>query len=342
MTFREAQSDSARVLGPHRLEAEPLSPREFVFMVIRKLEYLMALAREGHFARAAAACHVSQPALSAGIQQLELELGVSIVKRGQRFQGFTEQGEVVLAWANRLAVECERLHLELRDMSAKLSGTLRIGVLNSAIPLASILTLAFERKYPKIGLRVTAQNAHEIQQGLENFSLDVAITFLHDKLRRFSRTQLLYSHEYDLLIRRGANKLSGRESVGWEEIKQIPLCLLTEEIETLGSEVGQILAENQRGLPHIDTTSMYVLMDHVRTGKWASILPHTVQILIAGDNELEAIPLRRAGNAAPEVGIAIPQREPASHLAEAFFEVAISREVTKRLHDSMHSAHAAA
>src|SRR5579863_2594139 len=114
-------------------------------MVIRKLEYLMALAKEGHFARAAAACHVSQPALSAGIQQLEIELGVMIVKRGQRFQGFTEQGEAVLAWENRLAVECDRLHLELRDLSAKLSGKLRVGVLNSAIPLASILTLPFEQ-----------------------------------------------------------------------------------------------------------------------------------------------------------------------------------------------------
>lgn len=55
----------------------------------------MALAKEGHFARAAAACHVSQPTLSAAIQQLEAELGVPIVQRGQRFQGLTQGGRLV-------------------------------------------------------------------------------------------------------------------------------------------------------------------------------------------------------------------------------------------------------
>jgi len=56
-------------------------------MLLRQLEYLCALAREGHFGRAAAACHVSQPALSAGIRKLEAELRLQIVQRGQRFEG---------------------------------------------------------------------------------------------------------------------------------------------------------------------------------------------------------------------------------------------------------------
>ena len=64
----------------------------------------MALAKEGHFARAAAACHVSQPTLSAAIQQLEAELGVPIVKRGQRFQGLTEEGRLVIEAAQRMAL----------------------------------------------------------------------------------------------------------------------------------------------------------------------------------------------------------------------------------------------
>ena len=83
-------------------------------MLGRKLEYLIALSKEAHFARAAAVCHVSQPTLSAAIQQLEAELGIQIVKRGQRFQGFTEQGELVLAAAQHMALECDRLHQKLR------------------------------------------------------------------------------------------------------------------------------------------------------------------------------------------------------------------------------------
>ena len=65
-------------------------------MLLRQLEYLNALAREGHFGRAAEACHVSQPALSAGIRKLETELRVQIVQRGQRFEGFTPEGTQLL------------------------------------------------------------------------------------------------------------------------------------------------------------------------------------------------------------------------------------------------------
>jgi len=65
-------------------------------MFIRQLEYLVTLAREKHFARAAEACHVSQPALSSAIRTLEAELGLGIVERTRRFVGFTEDGERVL------------------------------------------------------------------------------------------------------------------------------------------------------------------------------------------------------------------------------------------------------
>jgi len=85
-------------------------------MIIRKLEYLIALAREGHFGRAAQACHVSQPTLSAALRQLEAELGVMVLKRSQRYSGLTERGERVLVFTQHMAVECEHLrrHLESR------------------------------------------------------------------------------------------------------------------------------------------------------------------------------------------------------------------------------------
>ena len=95
----------------------------------------MALAKERHFARAAAACHVSQPTLSAAIQQLEAELGVPIVKRGQRFQGLTNEGRLVMEAAQRMVSERDRLRQLLRERHDGFSGTLRIGVLGSTVPL---------------------------------------------------------------------------------------------------------------------------------------------------------------------------------------------------------------
>ena len=69
--------------------------------MIDKLEFFIALAREKHFGRAAELCGVTQPTLSAGIKQLEGQLGVMLVMRGSRFQGLTPEGVQVLRWARR-------------------------------------------------------------------------------------------------------------------------------------------------------------------------------------------------------------------------------------------------
>ena len=71
-------------------------------MLLRQLSYLVALAKERHFARAAASCNITQPALSAAIRHLEEELGVMLVERDKRFNGFTPEGQEVLLWARRM------------------------------------------------------------------------------------------------------------------------------------------------------------------------------------------------------------------------------------------------
>jgi DNA-binding transcriptional LysR family regulator len=295
----------------------------------RKLEYLVALAKEGHFARAASACHVSQPTLSAAIQQLEAELGVQIVKRGQRFQGFTKQGELVLAAARRMALEYDRLRQDLRDRSNEFSGMLRIGVLGSVIPLLKTFTIPFRRCYPDVNLRVTILNSFDVQQAFEESSLDIAITYLDKALRRYNRTRVLYTEEYELLIRKGA-AFSGRESVSWEELGQLPLCLLPPETNIFGVREAALLNAALSKTSHIITSAVWMVMDHVRTGNWASVLPRPVRIMISGDDELEAIPLPMAGKPV-SVAIAIPHREPVSPVAQAFFEVATSDEALRTL-----------
>ena len=64
--------------------------------MLDKLDFILALARERHFGRAAEACGVTQPTLSAGVKQLEEQMGVLLVNRGSRFQSFTPEGERVL------------------------------------------------------------------------------------------------------------------------------------------------------------------------------------------------------------------------------------------------------
>ena len=87
-------------------------------MDIRQLQYLVALAREKHFTRAASACNVTQPTLSGRIRQLELELGIPIVERGQRYQGLTTEGERVLTSGNFLVDSESRLKAAISAMGA--------------------------------------------------------------------------------------------------------------------------------------------------------------------------------------------------------------------------------
>jgi DNA-binding transcriptional LysR family regulator len=295
----------------------------------RKLEYLMALAKEGHFARAAAACHVSQPTLSAAIQQLEAELGVPIVQRGQRFQGLTKEGRLVMEAAQRMAGERDRLRQLLRSERAAGTGTLRIGVLGSAIPLLKTLILPFSERFPDVNLHVVLQSPFNVQQAFEAASTDVAITYLDQGLRRYSRTHVLYTEQYDLLIRKGT-PFSGRKAAAWEDLTRLSLCLLTPESPMFGKAESEILAKILTKTPHIVTNAIWLVMDHVRTGKWASVLPRPVRIMAADDPKLEAIPLPNIGKAS-SVGIAIAKREPVSPLAAAFFDLARSGETSAQL-----------
>ena len=94
--------------------------------MLDKLEYLMALARERHFGRAADACGVTQPTLSAGIKQLEETLGVLLVQRGSRFIGFTPEGERTLDWARRIVGDARAMREEIKALKHGLTGQLRI------------------------------------------------------------------------------------------------------------------------------------------------------------------------------------------------------------------------
>jgi DNA-binding transcriptional LysR family regulator len=289
----------------------------------------MALAKEGHFSRAAAACHVSQPTLSAAIQQFEAELGVPIVKRGQRFQGLTNEGRLVIDAAKRMASERDRLRQQLRDRHDGFSGTLRIGVLGSTVPLLKSLTLPFCERFPNVNLSVMLQSPFDVQQAFEASSLDVAIAYLDRGWRRYCRAQVLYTEQYDLLIRTGT-AFSGRRSVHWEDLTKLSLCLLSPDGPIFGKSESEILAEILTKTPHIVTNAIWMVMDHVRTGKWASVLPRPVRIMASADTELEAIPLPNIGKAS-SVAIAISKREPVSPLAGAFFELATSNETSSKL-----------
>ncbi|HXC32264.1 MAG TPA: LysR family transcriptional regulator [Verrucomicrobiae bacterium] len=294
-------------------------------MIARKLEYLIALARERHFAHAAAACQVSQPTLSAGIRQLESEMGVCIVQRGPRFHGLTEDGERVLAFAQLMASGCERLREELSDRGGDLFGTLRVGVIPSAIPLVPILTIPFHKRHARVNLKIVDLNPPDVLRALEDYSIDVAITYIDEEVRGSSRTHPLYAESYALLIKKGALR-AGRKSVSWDQASRLPLCLLAPEMHHGDSLPAALFGDATARLPHIETNSISALYSQVRSGAWSSVLPRSLARVAENSDDLEMIPLPKSGKPV-RVGVIIPDRDTSLPVAEAFFRIALNAKI---------------
>ncbi len=109
-------------------------------MDIKQLQYLCNLEKERHFGRAAEASFVSQPTLSMRLKNLERELDLALINRGNNFEGFTAEGERVLAWAREIVSVYQGLKLEVASLKRGVSGVLRIGAVpQSSIALSSLL-----------------------------------------------------------------------------------------------------------------------------------------------------------------------------------------------------------
>jgi DNA-binding transcriptional LysR family regulator len=297
-------------------------------MIIRKLEYLIALAKEEHFGRAAEACHVSQPTLSTALRQLEAEMGVMILKRGQRYSGLTDRGERVLVFAQRMAVECEHLRRDLENQRGDALGTLHVGVITSAIPIVSALTIPFQKNRPHVVVKISNFNPVEIQRGFEEFKLDIAITYLEEPVRRQGRSHPLYEEEYSLLAGKGS-PLSRHKTISWQDVSELPLCLLAPEMLPSNSPLRDPLTHTGRSSPHIETNSITALYSHVRSGEWVAVLPRSLTGPSQAGSDFVAIPLPRSG-APASVGIMIPDRDLTFALAEEFFNVAVSAKLSPK------------
>jgi DNA-binding transcriptional LysR family regulator len=302
--------------------------------MIDKLEFVIALARERHFGRAAEACGVSQPTLSAGLKQLEDTLGVLLVQRGSRFRSFTPEGERVLAWARRIVGDARGLRQEIDALKRGLVGHIRIAAIPTALAMVATLTTPFQARHPNVRFTVLARTSHEMLQLIENLELDAGITYIdNEPLGRVTAIPL-YREQYHLLTSSDA-MLGAREQVTWEEVAQIPLCLLTPETQTrriLDDRLRQVGAEPSAML---ESDSMVVLYAHVRTGRWSTIMPGTLVEALGLMGSVHSIPIVEA-NAKHTIGLVVPDHDPAPPITAAL--IAQARQLAKTLLQSADGA----
>ncbi len=283
--------------------------------MIDKLEYLMALARERHFGRAAEACGVTQPTLSAGIKQLEAQLGVLLVQRGSRFIGFTPEGERTLDWARRILADSRTLQEEMRALKSGLAGQLRIAAIPTALAMVAELTTPYRSRHPEVRFTISSMTSIQILTALENLEIDAGITYLdNEPLGRVNMVPL-YRERYCLLTSADA-ALGNRDSVTWAEVSRVPLCLLTPDMQNRRIIEQLLRAAGGEPRPMLESNSMIVLFAHVRTGQWASVMPEKLAETLGLTETIRAIPISEP-EAVHTIGLVVPPREPMTPLAAA-------------------------
>jgi DNA-binding transcriptional LysR family regulator len=289
-------------------------------VLIQQLEYLVALAREKHFGRAATACNVSQPTLSVAIRRLERELDVVIVLRGHRFEGFTDEGSRVVVWAHRILSERDELLADVERMRGRLSAMARVGAIPTSVPASPLLTARFRRDNPAATIRVEAISSREIARRLADFEIDAGLTYLDDETPPNTRRYELYRERY-VLLAPATHPLMAEQEVRWSDAAKLPLCALIPAMRNRRILDRNMAAEGARFHPVVEADTVGALFAHLTDAGLATVASHTWLYAFGVPRGLAARPMVRRGPG-PAVGLIVLDREPNSIVAEALVSAA--------------------
>ncbi|MDR6228476.1 DNA-binding transcriptional LysR family regulator [Pseudomonas sp. SORGH_AS199] len=286
-------------------------------MDIKQLRFLIALDETRHFGQAAARCHVTQPTLSMRLRGLEDELGVELVRRGQRFEGFTEAGQRILAWARTLMAAHDGLYAEAQAFQGQLVGTLRVGL----VPLASFdpmpLLQHLRLLHPKLHFQLQVLSTERILEAVASNRLELGISYLeHLDPARFdsltlteTRMGLLYDERHFSF---------DQVALDWQAVAGLPLGLLTGAMHFRQSVDHGFRSLGLTPQPVLETDAVYLLLQGVNAGLCCAVVP-----LAGGFDRLtphaRLIPIDTARTLTP-LGLLIRRTEPRLAVADACFQ----------------------
>ncbi|HET7190567.1 MAG TPA: LysR substrate-binding domain-containing protein [Pseudolabrys sp.] len=243
-------------------------------MFIRQFRYLVAVAEERHFGRAAERCSVTQPSLSSGIKQLELELGVPIFLRGRgrRFQGLTAEGERVAIWSRAVLAHCDAMRKEIAIMKNNLTGHLRMGVMPSMSPVLPFMLAMVREQHPSLRVDVQFIGNDAMKLGLNNFALDVALTYLDKADLGRKNTLPIYTEQLSLLVP-DTPEFQGRKKISWKEAAQLPLAMLRQSMHERRFVDRVFASVGCAPVPRVESESILHLMFQVQFTELCTIIP---------------------------------------------------------------------
>jgi DNA-binding transcriptional LysR family regulator len=207
------------------------------------------------------------------------------------------------------------MHQEIDALKRGLNGHTRIAAIPTALAMVAILTTPYRAKHPDVSFSILSRNSIEVLGLLENLEVDAGLTYLDNEPLGRVQTVPLYHEEYRLLIS-SDSPLGNRDTVTWAEVGKVPLCLLTPDMQN-----RRIIDELLRGAggtpqPTLESNSMIVLFAHVRTGRWASVMPAKLADTLGLTETIRAIPIVEP-EAVHTIGLVVPERAPMTPLTAA-------------------------
>ena len=208
----------------------------------------------------------------------------------------------------------------VRDTSGALSGRLSIGVIPSALPMAGLIGRALRDHHPEVELTVLSQSSIEILRNLEDFSIDVGLTYLDNEPIEGMRSEAIYMERYCLLVR-ADHPLVKASSVSWADAAKEPLCLLTPDMQNRRIIDRAFRAANCTPVPRLETNSVINLCANVHLMGLVSVIPEYFLEIMGPISDVRAVPLTDP-LVEHSVGLVAVDRDPVSPLVLAAFDCA--------------------
>jgi LysR family hydrogen peroxide-inducible transcriptional activator len=291
---------------------------------LRQLEYIVAIADTLGFHRAAERCHVSQPTLSAQVQQLEGVLGVRLFERDRRGVLVTRAGEELVARARRVLLEVGDLIATATRARDPLKGAYRVGVLPTIAPyLLPEVMPALHARYPDLTLSFREEKTEEVRRELEEGKLDAGLVALEADLGDLASAPVM-KDPFVVALPRG-HRLARKKRVALDDLEGESVLLL-DDGHCFRSQALALCGKTGAREAELRATSLATLVQMVSTGRAITLLP---RLAVSVENRRGQIEVRPLTPATPSRTIALVWR-PSSPFDDAFRGIAAALRDTVR------------
>ncbi|MEO8847071.1 MAG: hydrogen peroxide-inducible genes activator [Casimicrobiaceae bacterium] len=260
-------------------------------MTLNELRYVVAVAHERSFGRAAAKCFVSQPALSVAVQKLEEELGAPLFERGKSEVSVTPVGSRVVEQAQRVLEEATRLKDIARSGQDQLVGVLKLGVIYTIAPyLLPDLIPVLRLLAPSMPLEIEENLTEHLETALKAGRIDVAILALPFASAGVV-TEFLYEEPFEVVVPHD-HKWASRRSIGSDELASEHAILMNVGHCFRDQVLGSCPELNQASAQIARTNSLETVRNMVASGLGISVLPRDALVPKYHSQLVTAVPFR--------------------------------------------------